>query len=476
MLMIRSLLAVLVMIAAAPPAPPPPPAQGRVIERIATAKDPGQIYALYVPTGYRPERPAPVLYAFDVRGGARELAERLRPAAERFGWIVASPYSASSEIPMEDNFKIMSALWADTHARLAIDDRRVYAFGFSGLARFVCMLGLTAPEGLAGVIGASGGFPLGHPPARDTPFPFFATVGDRDFNYYEALDLDGKMAALGLPHRVEVFAGAHEWPPEPLAAAALGWMELQAMRRGTREKSPALLDALWGEDLARARAFEADGRLVDAARAHAALAADFAGLRAPGDLEDVARDRAALEASEAFQRQRKARQERDARDRAYLEEVPRILAAVPAEPRPDSLGAVIAELRIPELTRRAKAASDPEEKLAAERLLHAVSIQAGFHLPREVLERRQYDRAIFYLQVAGAIDPETPLIPFRLAAVWAQKGSRQKALEALALAVEKGWTDLVALETERAFDPLRQGDEYRKIVAEMLRRQRPAAR
>lgn len=462
--------------------------RGEIVERVAATKDPGLTYALYLPAGYQAGRPAPILYAFDYRGNARELTARLRAAAERYGWIVASPYSASHVIPMEENFKIMSGLWADTHARLAVDDRRVYAFGFSGLVRFVCMLGLTAPEGLAGVIGASGGFPLGHPPTRDTPFPFFATVGDKDFNYYELLDLEEKMTAVGVPHRVEVFAGSHEWPSEALVAEALGWMELQAMRRGTRERSPALLAALWEEDLARARALEAEGRPVEAFRSYTALAADYAGLRDARDLDEVARRRAALEASEAFQSESRTRRERDRRDREYLEKVPRILAAAAPETSPDSptpsvvqgfsqsLAQTVAELAIPELKRRTKAAADPQEKLAAERLLNAVYIQTGLHLPWEAAERKQYDRAVFYLQIAGEIEPDVPQIPFRLAVTWAQKGNRPKALEALAVAVQKGWTDLVALESERSFDPLRRSDEYKRIVAEMLRRQRLSAR
>jgi predicted esterase len=456
--------------AAAGPALP----QGEVLERIATSKDPALTYALYIPTGYRPERPAPILYAFDSRGSAKELAERLRAGAERYGWIVASPYGSSSTIAMEDNFKIMSGLWADTHARLAVDGRRIYAFGFSGLTRFVCMLGLTAPESLAGVIAASGGFPLGHPPTRDTPFPLFATVGDKDFNYYEMLDLDGKMAGLGVPHRIEIFPGAHELPPEPLATAALGWMELQAMKRGTREKSPALVAALWDEGLARARALETEGKAVEAVRAYTVLAADFAGLRDARELESAGQRRAALEASEAFQRERLVRQERDRRDREYLEKVPKILAAASPEVRPGNpLGQILAELAIPDLKRRAAATSDPEDRLSAERLLSAVYVQAALHLPREATERKQYDRAIFDLQIAGEIDPDLPQIPFRLAVTWAQKGDRRRALDALALAVEKGWTDLLAVESERSLDPLRQSDEYRTIVSEMLRRKRP---
>jgi tetratricopeptide (TPR) repeat protein len=457
--------------------------RGEVIERVAATKDAGLTYALYLPSipstpaiPAPPGRPAPILYAFDYRGDARDLTVRLRAAAERYGWIVASPYGSSHLIPMEENFKIMSGLWADTHARLAIDDKRVYAFGFSGLVRFACMLGLTAPEGLAGVIGASGGFPLGHPPTRDTPFPFFATVGDKDFNYYELLDLDEKMATLGIPHRVEVFAGAHEWPSEALLGEALGWMELQAMRRGTREKNPALLAALWDEDLARAKALEAEGKPLAAFRAYTALAADFAGLREARDLDEIALRRAALQTSEAFQNESKVRMESDRRDREYLEKVPLILAAAPNDGSPQSLAQTVAELAIPELKRRAKTAADPEDKLAAERLLNAVYIQTGLHLPREAAERKQYDRAIFYLRIAGEIDPDVPHIPFRMAVAWAQQGNRPKALELLTEAVRKGWTDLVALESERSFDPFRRTEGYKRIVAELLRRQRLSAR
>jgi hypothetical protein len=475
------LLALCLLPAPAVAGPPEQPAwpRGEVTERVAATKDAGLTYALYLPTGYQPGRPAPILYAFDYRGNAGELTARLRAAAERYGWIVASPYGASHLLPMEENFKIMSGLWADTHARLAIADSRVYAFGFSGLARFACMLGLTAPEGLAGVIGASGGFPLGHPPTRDTPFPFFATVGDKDFNYYELLDLDDKMAALGIPHRVEVFAGAHEWPSAALATEALGWMELQAMKRGTREKSPALLAALWDEDLARAKALDAAGKPLAAVRAYTALAADFAGLRPAPDLDAIAHRRAELATSAAFQSETRTQQERDRRDREYLEKVPRILAAAaaaPADGSPQSLAQTVAELMIPELKQRLKAAADPEEKLAAERLLNAVYIQTGLHLPHEAAERKQYDRAVFYLQIAGEIDPDGPQVPFRLAVVWALMGNRPMALETLAAAVHKGWTDLVALESERAFDPLRRTEGYKQIVAELLRRQRLSAR
>ncbi|HEX7186382.1 MAG TPA: hypothetical protein VF756_31460 [Thermoanaerobaculia bacterium] len=468
----RAVLALLVAVASSAAAAELP--RGQVVDKVACVKDPGKTYALYLPSGYRPDRKWPVVYAFDSRGNGKEIAELLRTGAERYGWIVVSSYNSSHQIPMEENFKTMSALWADTHARLSIDDRRVYAMGFSGLVRFVCMLGLTAPESLAGVIGANGGFPLGHPPTRQTPFPFFFTVGNKDFSYYELLDLDQTLSSLGLPHRLEVFEGSHEWPPEELFTQGIAWMELQAMKRGLREKSAAVVDPLWSQDLARARSLDGEGRLYEAFRAYSSLAADFKGLRKPEEMAEVERKLAEMKASKALQQEIKEREARDRRDREYLEKVPRIFDAAPAEIRPDSVSQILSDLKIPELKKRAQSDPDPDERLSAERLLYAVYIQTGLYLPREYSRRQQYDRAIFLLQVAAEIDPDVPHIPFRLATAYANKGNRKKALDYLALSVDKGWTDLVALEGERAFDPLRQSEEYKTIVAQLLRKQKEA--
>jgi len=54
------------------------------------------------------------------------------------------------------------------------------------------------------------------------------------------------MASLegrNIPRRLEHFAGEHEWLAPALAATALGWFEVQAMKAGTRRHDPALADA-----------------------------------------------------------------------------------------------------------------------------------------------------------------------------------------------------------------------------------------
>jgi tetratricopeptide (TPR) repeat protein len=405
------------------------------------------------------------VYAFDSRGIKydRELIELFKAGAERFGVVVASSNESSLNVPSEENFRSLGAMWTDTHARLSLDDRRVYAFGFSGLVRFVTLAAIRAPGTLAGVAGASGGYPLGHPPSKETPFPFFGIIGDKDFNYYEMLDVEARLAAGGVPHRIEIFDGSHQWPPDELAGRSLGWLELQAMKRGTREKDPALIEGLWSEDLARARSLEAEGRLWRAWRAYRSAAADFAGLR---DTAEAKKKAAALEAAEALQRNLKEREVRDRKDREYLERAPRLFNAVGPEVRPDSVSQLLADLQVPDLKRKAKS-QDPEERLSAERLLYAVYIQTGLYLPRTFMEKKQWDRAILFLEVAAEIDPESPRIPYRLATAYAGKGNRKKALESLRRAVEMKGTDLAEVESDPALAPLREEAEYRKLVAEL---------
>ncbi|HXU29582.1 MAG TPA: hypothetical protein VN851_03305 [Thermoanaerobaculia bacterium] len=443
--------------------------RGVVIEKVICASQPTQAYALYLPSIYTPERRWPILYAFDARGEGKTVAELFRRAAETYGWIVVSSWNTASDVggdrPMEGNFAAMSALWADTHARFSIDDKRVYAAGYSGTVRFACVLALTAPGSIAGVIGASAGFPIGTSPKKDDSFVFYGTYGDHDFNYYEVRDLDLALAAVGVPHRVEGFAGTHEWPPQELATREVGWMELQAMRKGLREKSPALIESAWTADRDRARA-QADAHPADAFHTWSAMALDYADLR---DVSEAKREAAALSASPACQRELREREARDLRDQQILADAPGILAA--ASPENEvvvTVAQIAAALKIPELQKRA-ASADAEESLSAQRILNMYSGQLSFYQPQVLVAKKQYDRAVFMLALAAEIRPEDPDLWVEMATLHARKGKpgHKKALECLRKAVDKGFADPGALEKEAAFAELREDPGFRAILARM---------
>ena len=456
----------------AEPAPAPRPAElprGALIEKVPCAGQPDQAYALYLPSNYKPDRPWPILYAFDARGDGKRVAELYRPAAEAHGWIVVSSWNSASDGPMEPNFTAMHALWADTHARFAIDDSRVYAAGYSGTVRFACILALTAPGSITGIIGAGAGFPFNTPPKKDNPFVFFGTVGDRDFNWYEMNDLDAALGSLGLPHRIEHWSGPHDWPPPDLAAKAIAWMELQAMKTGKLEKRPALIEAEWARDRERARAQAVHP--AEAFHTWSAMAADYAGLR---DVAEARKEAAALAASPACQKELRERAERDRRDKELLANAPGILAYSNPGHEPVTAAQIAAALKVPELRKRA-ASPDPEESLSATRILNTYRGQTLFYQPQSMIERKEYDRAVFMLTIGAEIDPQEPGIWVSIASVQARKGKpgHKKALEALHTAVDRGLSDPALLD-RKTFDDLRQDEEFRHILAQVTARHRGA--
>ncbi len=81
------------------------------------------------------------------------------------------------------------------------------------------------------------------------------------------------------------------------------------------------------------------------------------------------------------------------------------------------------------------------------------------------MEKKQWDRAILFLEAAAEIDPESPRIPYRLATAYAGKGNRKKALASLKKAVEMKGTDLAEIESDPAFAGLRQDPEYTALIA-----------
>lgn len=430
-------------------------------EKVVIPADPSQSYVLYLPTAYKPDRKWPILYVLDARSNGLAAGQRFLAGAERYGFIVASSNNSFSDGEREPNVVALRAMRADTYYRLAVDTRRVYVAGFSGTVRFACERAMATPGTIEGVVAAGAAFPFGARPAKDTPFLYYGTVGDRDFNYYEVLDLADSMTDLGLPHRIEVWPGRHDWMPEELATRALGWLELQAMKKGLKEKDAALTQALWSDDLAWAKALEASD-LPEAYRLYTRMTEDYRGLVDGEALNEIAVQVSNIAASEAFKKERKLRQERNLRDKQYL-------AAAPKAMNTADLAQALKDLRIAEL-RKQMESTDPGESLSAKRLLNTLSGQTGFYLPRMFTEQGNHDRAIFVLSIAAEISPDGPWVWYEIAAAHARKGSKKKALENLRKAVEKGWTDLPSLEAEPAFAGLRQDKGYRELVAEIAKK------
>jgi tetratricopeptide (TPR) repeat protein len=383
-----------------------------------------------------------------------------REAAERYGYIVASSYNTRSDGPFAQAMNGVHILRRDTHRRFAIDGRRVYMAGFSGEARLACRMADTAPGSVTGVIACGAGFPLDRPPHEGLTFAFFGIAGTTDFNHDEVVGLDRKLDSLKATHRIETFDGGHEWPSSELCTQALEWMEILAMKEGSRPRDEALVDNLLANGLREAEASEESGQVYAAYHRYAALARDFKGLRDVSDLEKRADN---LQESKELKDYVKRRDRQAEKDKDYLAKAPQALVRFPPD-NVRSLPRALNFLKISSLKKRAKKTDDPIESLSAQRLLESVFVQTAYYVPSDLFNRGDYERAVLSLSIAAEIKPENPFVWYNLSRAYARMDRKQSALESLERAVDTGFSSVEELKNESDFASLREDDGFVSIV------------
>ncbi|HEX8183488.1 MAG TPA: tetratricopeptide repeat protein [Blastocatellia bacterium] len=436
-------------------------AKGSIIEKVACRSDQKLSYALFLPSNYTPAKKWPILYGFDPGARGHMPVERFKTAAEKYGYIIAGSNNSRNGA-MDLTVAAIKAMLDDTHARFSIDDKRIYATGFSGGARVACSLGYMLPGAVAGVIACGGGFPSNISPSRATPFALFGTAGKEDFNLPEMKQLDKTLDELAVPNRLEVFEGGHEWATADLCTEALGWMEIQAMKTGRRAKDERLIDDLLNQEIARAREHESSNKIYEAYIVYDRIAADFKGLKGVLEFEKRASE---LKDSKEVKLALKQEQDQDRKQAARFKE----LFALKGSLRDSDARAIaMADLKrgIESLKKKSEEKEPGADRTVARRVLN----QFFVFLSEEAMsltQRKSYTEAAQDLAIAAEIAPNNPRLFFNLARLYSLNNDKSRAIEALKKAVKKGFKDATALEGDKDLDLLRNEAGYKRILEEI---------
>lgn len=444
---------------------------GGFTENVVTTLDPAQTYTLYLPSTYSPAKRWPLLLIFDPTQRGTEAASIFREAAERRGWILMSSNQTRSdefdEADRKRNRAAIRALWAEAHTRFSTDHRRIYASGWSGGAMFSIQLG--ARVQLAGVIGCGGR--LVGDELKNAKYPHFGAAGMTDFNYIPMRKIDEQFAKNRAPHRFESFEGGHQWMPRALAAAAIDWMDIVAMRDGVLAHDDALIDATLQSGIERAGVLEKQNKLPEAIRQLVWMSETFDGLRPVAEL------RARIEHLEADPR---IPQIRAAEKRAFefeertLDRISTTLAGVGKAEMLPAVGKVVSDLQIAHL--RAQADKGSFEGDAAKRVLASLMGELAFYRYREVVAEKNLSMAILLLSVAEQVEPRSIGVKYNLACTYVRRGERKRALAALRRAVDSGFRNAERMQTDEALAPLRGEPEFQALLRTVEERARSAAR
>jgi predicted esterase len=438
--------------------------KGKVIEKVVCKADASLSYALYLPSNYAANKKWPVVYGFDP--GARGLmpVEQFKEAAEKYGYIVIGSNDSRNGPALNLN-KIINALWIDTHERFALDEKRVYTTGFSGGARVASAVAYSLQGAVAGVIACGAGFHPNITPSKSLPFVFFAIIGTEDFNMPELRRLDKTLNDFNLAHHLETFEGTHRWASSELCVEAIEWMQLQAMKAGRAPKNEPLIDELLKKSLEKAKAYEASQNVYQTYLTVAAIASAFKGLRDTTEFENRAKQ---LQETKPVKEQIKQAREEDQKQLQVTRELLTLKESLEVV---DNRAVAFSELKsaITNLKKRADEKENSSERQVARRTLGAFSANS-YEGAQALLFAKNYSAAVASLEIAALVRPDSAGIFFSLARAYALSGNKKKALEALRAAVEKGFANTAELESNEAFNPLREDPEFKKITGELKKR------
>lgn len=443
---------------------------GKIIEKVVCKQQPDESYALYLPKSYSPQQKWPVLVAFEPAARVLLPVKLYQNAADTYGYIVLCPTNVQNG-PREPIIKATQAVWKDINERFSIDRNRVYATGFSGGSRMSSFMHLITRSPVRGIIGVGAGISQGIKVDQVRDSHYFGICGYADFNYSEMVKLEQTLASQGTPHRFYYYSAPHRWPPEEIAARALEWLELMALKTNIIPKDDRkdFIEKSFEKELNAANEREQKGEIYYAAKDYEGIVRVFDTLVAAEKLKPVSQKAASLKESKEFKKFEKAEQKRLEDELDYIGKFAGAFKyLLQSGPQNIRLPKMLSTMGVPTLIRMAKKKDkDLYDGSMAERVLYNLTSKSRME-GEKLMSKGDLDKAEVFWEIgveAGQFSWFNPLMHFRLACVYAQKGKTKKALKTLKTAVENGFSRVDVLERDNSWDAFRTNDEFLKIVS-----------
>jgi len=404
-----------------------------------------------------------MIYFLDPGGRGRRPVELYKDIAEKHGFVIAG--SNNSRNFSADESRSVNAIWNDTHLRLNLNEHRTYTGGFSGGARVAGSMALGCPTcRIAGVIAQGAGYPNSREATNDRLLYFFA-VGNQDFNWPEVVTVRRARERDGLPYRVRVFAGKHQWAPAAVIEDAVEWLTVRAMQAGDLPQDPTFIDRRFREEQAEANDAEKKADVMAQFDAYRSLVSDFAGFK---DVTEYEKKLTLLQKSAALKAALNSEQEQIV-DQSRLEgEIsPKLQAYIDGTADdPFALGdAILQAMR--RLQDESEHSKNDVRRVVAKRALDGLWIE-GIETGEQELESRHFEKAEGCFQLMSRVRDD-PWPAFLLAETHAAAGNRKQAIKDLREAVRRGLTDADGIESDSRLQVLKSDPDFQRLIDGMKR-------
>jgi len=226
--------------------------KAKIINRIPVKDALGETFQLYLPNSYNPDVLSAIVFIFDPSGNGTNGINTFRAAAEKFNYVLVCSNNTKNG-PYQQNFDITNRLFSHVFSNFNIDEKQIYAAGFSGGSRLACTVAVLTGA-IQGVIACGAGFPIemDKKPSLVSQFSYVGLVGDEDMNYQEMFNVKEWLNTFKIDNALFTYEDLHRWPPEIQINRAFMWLEIQAYNRKIRESNTKHIDEFYAEDKAYA--------------------------------------------------------------------------------------------------------------------------------------------------------------------------------------------------------------------------------
>jgi hypothetical protein len=423
-------------------------------------------YTLYFPSIYTDSLKWPVLYIFDPAARGKIAVEHFIQAAEKYGYILVCSNNSRNGISWNEISDIVDNLLLDTRERISIDTNRMYTSGFSGGSRVATMIALNA-NNIAGVIACGAGFPVYVDVDKNYKFDYFGLVGNRDMNYYEMCDLEKMLENRKITLELQIFNGEHTWPSPELLKDGVEWMELQAIKKGNKNKDDIFFEWYYEKSKARLNLIKKQDDICELVRCYKNIIKDF-----PESLHimNLKHELDSIETSEAYIKDSKKQDKIKSREfelRNIFEEAFNKL--ILTHDYSDSIQ-YLWELSIKKL-RYMESHGDQNKRNMASRVLSLVKSNC-YENGLKSMQTKDYKLATYIFHIETMINPENYYVFIRLAHAYALNNNPKKSIKSLEKAIKLGYNDKVFIEKDTVFISLRSDKRFQEAISRIKPQQK----
>ncbi len=239
--------------------------KGRILDSLMIGDSTNQSFALYLPRNFEVKGQWPVIFVFDTKGKGKEALVKLRLAAEKHRYILASSNNIHDSISLADNMFTAKRLMDRVAMLFPINRSRIYTAGYKTSGRFANLAPLFIKE-IEGALSIGSSIANLELLSKSNPFYFISIMDRSDFNYTDLRTDEKVLNGLKFPNNLLVYDEKGVVSPSSYVEDALLLFDLAAMSKGNMEKDSILVEETYQKHMGKIQELQKNGKMLLAER------------------------------------------------------------------------------------------------------------------------------------------------------------------------------------------------------------------